>query len=207
MTVEPRTPAISRRIVLLAALGSVSMTALAGSQASATADGGRTPAGPPVAESFRSVRDYPQVAAPVRLRIPALRIDTSLQRLGRTADQTIEVPTDFGVAGWFADGPRPGGSGPAVILGHVDSATGPGVFLRLHELTPGADVLIDRADNSSVDFRVTSVQWVPKTSFPTELVYGPTLQPSLRLVTCGGQFDHTRRSYRDNVIAYADPAG
>ena len=63
--------------------------------------------------AFRSVRIYQEVAPPVRLRVPAVRIDTPLQRLGRAADATVEVPADFGVAGWFADGPRPGQSGPA----------------------------------------------------------------------------------------------
>ena len=103
--------------------------------------------------------------------------------------------------------PAPGQAGPAVLLGHVDSASGPGVFLRLPELAPGADVRVDRADGSSIDFRVTAVQRVPKASFPTERVYGPTLEPSLRLVTCAGPFDHARRSYRDNVIVYAEPTG
>jgi sortase (surface protein transpeptidase) len=202
--------AVSPRIVFLAVLVSVSTTALAGSQASATVstgDGPTTVMTAPSADSFRSVRSYPRVAVPVRLRIPSLRVDTPLQGLGRAADQTIEVPTDFGVAGWFADGPRPGQAGPAVILGHADSATGPGVFLRLPELAPGADVQVDRADGSSVDFRVTAVRRVAKAGFPTEEVYGPTLDPSLRLVTCGGQFDRTRSSYHDNVIVYAEPAG
>jgi hypothetical protein len=35
-------------------------------------------------------------------------------------------------------------------------------------------------------------------------VYAPTLDPALRLVTCGGAFDQARGSYRDNVIAFAD---
>ena len=134
-------------------------------------------------------------------------VDTPLQRLGRAPDGTVEVPTNFAVAGWFADGPRPGQAGPAVLLGHVDSASGPGVFLRLPELAPGADVRVDRADGGSIDFRVTAVQRVPKANFPTERVYGPTLEPSLRLVTCAGSFDRARRSYRDNVIVYAEPTG
>jgi hypothetical protein len=53
--------------------------------------------------------------------------------------------------------------------------------------------------------QVRSTQHVAKTAFPTDLVYAPTLEPSLRLVTCGGAFDHTRSSYVDNVIVYADP--
>ena len=156
--------------------------------------------------AFRSVRTYQEeVAPPVRLRIPALRIDTPLQQLGRAADRTVEVPADFGVAGWFVGGPRPGQAGPAVILGHVDSRRGPGVFFPLAGVTPATEVHVDRADGSTVTFRVTGVLTVAKDGFPTEQVYAPTLQSSLRLVTCGGPFDHAAGSYRDNVIVSADP--
>jgi sortase (surface protein transpeptidase) len=173
---------------------------------SAQVVGSPSVAGPaPDAAPFRSVRTFQEVALPVRLRIPDARIDTPLQRLGRAADRTVEVPTDFGVAGWFGDGPRPGEAGPAVILGHVDSRSGPAVFFPLAGLAPGAEVQVDRADGSTVAFRVTSVSKVPKAEFPTDLVYAPTLQPSLRLVTCGGPFDHAAGSYRDNVIVSADP--
>ena len=53
---------------------------------------------------------------------------------------------------------------------------------------------------------MTDVSRVSKARFPTDLVYAPTLEPTLRLVTCGGSFDETQRSYRDNVIVYAVPA-
>jgi sortase (surface protein transpeptidase) len=146
------------------------------------------------------------VAEPVRLRVPAAEVDTRLQQLGRAEDGSIQAPTDFGMAGWFAEGPRPGEAGPAVLLGHLDSRTGPGVFLRLPRLAPGAEVAVDRADGSTVRFRVTKTLQVPKARFPTEVVYGPTLAPSLRLVTCGGSFDRAAGHYQDNVIVYADPA-
>jgi hypothetical protein len=158
------------------------------------------------ADTFRSVRTYPTVATPTRLRIPALHIDSSLQRLDRLADGTIAVPDRPDRAGWFAQGPRPGQPGPAVILGHVDSHTGPGVFLSLAGVRRGTVVHVDRADRTTVTFRVTEVTRVPKTRFPTDLVYAPTLEPTLRLVTCGGDFDESQRSYRDNVIVFATPA-
>jgi hypothetical protein len=185
-----------------------SLTTVTGS--AATTDRGVAPAPSstgPAAGSFRSVRRYDEVAEPVRLRIPGAGVDTRLQRLGRAPDGSVEVPTGFGEAGWFADGPRPGRPGPAVILGHLDSRTGPGVFFRLPALAPGAKVVVDRADGSTVAFRVSRTLQVQKTEFPTDLVYGATLQPSLRLVTCGGEFDRHTGSYRDNVIVYADPAG
>lgn len=156
-------------------------------------------------EPFRSVRTYDEVAEPVRLRVPAAGVDTSLLRLGTAADGSVEVPAPYDVAGWFTGGPRPGQTGPAVILGHVDSRAGPGVFFRLEDLSPGAQVHVDRADGSTATFRVTDVLTVPKDAFPTELVYAPTLQPALRLVTCGGPFDDSAGSYRDNVIVTAEP--
>ena len=44
---------------------------------------------------------------------------------------------------------------------------------------------------------------MPKARFPTEAVYAPTARPELRLITCGGQFDRTVRSYEDNVVVDA----
>ena len=92
-----------------------------------------------------------------------------------------------------------------MVLGHVDSVNGPAVFYYLAELKPGAVVYVDRADGSTVSFAVRELSMVPKTDFPTQLVYSPTLQPSLQLVTCGGSFDRRARSYRDNVIVFAVP--
>lgn len=146
------------------------------------------------------------MAKPVRLRIPALKVSTSLEPLGLAKDGTIAVPKRTDIAGWYADGPRPGQSGPAVVLGHVDSREGPGVFIDLVTIKAGALIKVDRADHTSVTFRVTRISRVPKTKFPTDLVYAPTLDPALRLVTCGGGFDTARRSYRDNVIVFADRA-
>jgi hypothetical protein len=196
------------RTAVLAALALLLTAGLAGTP-------GETPAAAPaesvtatpsfVADGFRSVRTYPAVAMPVRLRIPELRIDSPLQHLDRVADGTIAVPKRPDIAGWFEQGPRPGQPGPAVILGHVDSRTGPGIFLNLSLVPRGAVVHVDRADRTTVTFRVTKVSRVPKDRFPTDLVYAPTLEPTLRLVTCGGSFDETRRSYRDNVIVFAAP--
>jgi len=201
------------RLGSLAAVTLAVVTALAGAQPQPARGPAVSPApvaGPPassapmVAEAFRSARTYQAVAAPVRLRIGALHVDGEVQLLGLRADGTIAVPKRTDVAGWYELGPRPGQPGPAVILGHVDSRTGPGIFVNLRTVRRGTLVRVDRADGSTVNFRVREVSQVSKTSFPTDLVYAPTLDPTLRLVTCGGSFDRERGSYRDNVIVFAD---
>ncbi len=141
--------------------------------------------------------------APARLRVPALGLDEPLVGLGVQADGTIEVPGDAGTAGWLRASAVPGRTGPAVLAGHVDSATGPGVFARLGELVPGDAVDVDLADGTTVTFDVVDVQQHDKDDFPTAAVYGPTPVPTLRLLTCGGVFERDRRSYADNVVVFA----
>jgi LPXTG-site transpeptidase (sortase) family protein len=160
----------------------------------------------PAADDFKSVRTYSTVAAPTRLRIPAIDLSTPpLEQLGRAADKSIALPTRPELAGWFKGGPRPGQPGPSVIIGHVDWDHSGAVFFRLREMKPGESVYVDRADGSTAQFRVTQVKQVAKSDFPTDEVYAPDLAPSLRLITCGGNFDYRTHNYLDNVIVFASP--
>lgn len=140
---------------------------------------------------------------PAALHIPRLEVESDLLRLGLNPDGTLEVPGDFSRAGWYTKAPAPGQVGPAIIAGHVDSRSGPAVFFRIHELEPGDRVEIARGDGEVLVFEIDRVEQHPKEEFPTERVYGDTEEPELRLVTCGGSFDRSARSYRDNIIAFA----
>jgi sortase (surface protein transpeptidase) len=171
--------------------------------------GGRHPhsdqaaGGAAAARGFHSVRNYRDTPVPVRVDIPRIGVISSLDRLGRAPDGTVEVPSRWEVAGWYAPGPRPGDPGSAVILGHVDSKRGPAIFYRLRELRRGDEIRIGRADDSTARFAVDRVERYPKDRFPTDDVYYPTLTPTLRLVTCGGTFDPTAGHYRSNLIVFA----
>jgi hypothetical protein len=164
---------------------------------------GRAASGVDAAGGFRSVRGYRATPVPVRVEIPKIAVASTLEQLGQAPDRTVQVPSRWEVAGWYAGGTRPGDPGSAVILGHVDSTSGPAVFYRLRELRPGDLVEVVRADGSRARFAVQRVEEYPKARFPTADVYYPTLTPMLRLVTCGGAFDHKVGHYVDNVIVFA----
>jgi hypothetical protein len=140
--------------------------------------------------------------APTRLRVPAIGVDTRLESLRIGADGELVPPGDFGRAGWYADGTAPGDVGPAVIAGHVDSRRGPAVFFKLREMVAGDTIEVTRGGRIA-RFTVVSTAWYPKSAFPTDAVYGPTPDRQLRLITCGGVFDRSLRSYRDNLVVYA----
>ncbi len=127
---------------------------------------------------------------------------SSIVELGQNADGTVEVPTSFHVAGWYKYGVAPGQDGPSVFLGHVDSMSGPGIFYRVGALRPGDDVLVRRRDGRSVTFVITGVRQYSKSAFPTIDVYANTTVPTIRLVTCGGQFDSATHHYLSNVVAF-----
>ena len=144
----------------------------------------------------------PQVAA-VSIAIPSLDLSGPLDELGVADDGELLAPDDPSRAGWYAGGVVPGDLGPAIVGGHVDSRRGRGVFFALRSLRPGDVVDITRSDGRVARFSVSRVQQVAKDRFPTAAVYGPTPRPELRLITCGGRFDRTARSYTDNVVVEA----
>jgi len=159
------------------------------------------PTGPIVAPP-RSAAPAP-VASPVSLTIPLISVKTNLITLGLAQGGAMQVPSSTTVAGWYTGSPRPGSIGSSIIVGHIDSTSGPGVFYRLTELRSGDDVFVKRADGTTAEFRVTSIQTYLKDQFPTEKVYGPTPDAELRLITCGGAFDSATHHYLSNIVVYA----
>jgi sortase (surface protein transpeptidase) len=184
-----------------AASSAAASSAAASSAASGPAAAFPTPTSPIVAAP-QSAQPEP-AAAPVALTIPQIGVRTQLITLGLTKQGTVQVPSTTKVAGWYTGSPRPGATGPAIILGHIDSVKGPGVFFRLPVLRPGDLVDVQRSDHSTVAFRVTAVQTYSKDHFPTQAVYGATPDAELRLITCGGAFDSATGHYLSNIVVYA----
>ncbi|TDU76382.1 class F sortase [Streptomyces sp. KS 21] len=145
---------------------------------------------------------------PVRVRIPAAGVDAGpLLELGLAADGTVEVPSvaDGDRIGWYTKAVTPGETGPAVLIGHFDTARGPAVLRNVSKIRTGDEITVSRADGTTAAFRVRELEQVDKKSFPTAKVYGNTARPELRLITCGGEITDGHRP--DNIIVYADLVG
>jgi hypothetical protein len=162
-------------------------------------------AGAVAAAEYAPGRRTPPTAAagPVHLSVPTVGIETPLTAIGLDAAGSLVPPSDNTLAGWYRSGPLPGDAGPAVITGHVDSVAGPAVFFRLRQVAVGDPVSVVRPDGTTARFTVTRVARYPKGAFPTAEVYAPAPRPELRLITCGGAFDHAAHSYLDDVVVYA----
>jgi hypothetical protein len=144
-----------------------------------------------------------KVSSPIHLTVASIGVSTALQRLTLAHDGSLQAPTEWDVAGWFAGGIVPGEVGPAVIAGHIDSTRGPAVFYRLHELAAGATISVTERNGTVLSFIVDTVRDYPKDKFPVKVVYGPTPTPELRLISCTGEFDRSAHSYLSNVVVSA----
>ncbi|MGC4956672.1 class F sortase [Actinomadura citrea] len=144
-------------------------------------------------------------SVPERIKIPSIKVDARIRRVTTERDGTLGVPplTRVREVGWWEDGPTPGENGSSVLVGHVDSKSGPGAFYRLGALHLGRRIEVVREDGTAPAFRIDRIKRVDKDEFPTDSVYGQRGRPELRLVTCGGRFDRKRGHYVDNVIVYA----
>ena len=140
---------------------------------------------------------------PVRIAIPSIGVNAHVTPLGLNRDHTIQVPRNLADAGWFRPGPEPGEQGAAVVVGHLEGTSGPGVFFRLRQLRVGQVITIRLKGGSIVRFVARSMVRVHKSSFPTTRVYARTSRPTLRLVTCAGALNRTTGRHPDNYIVFA----
>ncbi|MER5863198.1 class F sortase [Kitasatospora sp. NPDC002040] len=146
---------------------------------------------------------------PVGVDIPAIGVHAPLVPLGLDPAGMPQAPTmkHPEQAGWLTTTPAPGTAGAAVLIGHLDTRTGPAIFLLLQRLRPGDTVSVRRADRRTAQFTVDSVEDFPQAAFPADRVYQDPGHPALRLVTCGGPFDRRKHTYRDNTVVFAHLTG
>ncbi|HEX6445689.1 MAG TPA: class F sortase, partial [Streptosporangiales bacterium] len=138
--------------------------------------------------------------------VPSLRLDVRPSPTGRLDDGRLDVPDSARSVVWWAYGAAPGeAQGTVVLAGHVSWAGRWGRFGSLTRLRPGARVYVDRADGRRVGYRVASVTEVAKARLDRLGVFRTGGRPALVLLTCGGHWDATRRSYDDNVVVRAVP--
>ncbi|MEU9953039.1 class F sortase [Streptomyces sp. NPDC047939] len=144
-------------------------------------------------------------SVPKRLKIPAIAVDAPFTPLSIGASGRLDAPppNDKNLVGWFQGGVTPGERGASIVAGHVDTLTGPAVFLQLRFLRPGSTVDITRTDGTVATFKVDTVETFSKAKFPDKRVYADTPDAQLRLITCGGTYDKKAKDYVDNVVVFA----
>jgi hypothetical protein len=145
------------------------------------------------------------IAAPTRLRIPAIAVDAPVVPVGVAAGGTLNIPADPSVIGWWAGGGSPGQpAGTTVLVGHVDNvATGPGALFHLRDMRPGETITL-QTGGLTYQYVVRAIRAYAKAGLPAA-IFSQQVAARLAIVTCGGPFNPATHHYLDNIIAYAVP--
>lgn len=143
---------------------------------------------------------------PVRLLIPVLGIDASVESVGLDRSGAMGTPQNVWNVGWYNRGPAPSAPGDAVVDGHVGLPGSPLVFAGLNRLRPGDRVVVVRSDGSRHRFIVGSAASWPADSHPPGL-FALDGAPRLSLITCIGQYDAGAQAYADRLVVEATYAG
>jgi hypothetical protein len=159
------------------------------------------------AHSAPPPKKYPVLGSsqPIQVVIPSINVKAPVFDVGLAADGSIAVPPlpRHNEAGWYDGGPTPGQVGPAILVGHADTRTGPSIFHDLIKLRPGSTVEVTRRDRKVAIFEVNSIEHFDKAKLPGQRVYGDYSRPGLRLITCGGQWIGGSIGYSDNIVVFA----
>lgn len=116
----------------------------------------------------------------------------------------MEIPGADSV-GWYRFNATPGEAGSAVLAAHISFDGRPGVFRYLDEANVGDRVVVEFDDGTTREFEIFELAQYDKQELPDHRVFAKTGDPVLTLITCGGDFNRSLRSYEDNVVAYAIP--
>lgn len=173
------------------------------------ASAGRSPAAPSNAPATSPLRPLPHRAppptptptpsgpslVPVRLVVPAAQVNAAVETVGLTQG-AIGVPSQAMDAAWYDGSVAPGQPGNAILDGHVDWWTGPGVFGHLAQVRVGDQVQLVRTDGSQVTFAVTGQQIFGANDQVPATMLAKTGPATLSLITCTGSWDGSEYSER-----------
>lgn len=140
---------------------------------------------------------------PVRLKIPSINVDASIEYMGLTSTGAMEAPKSIINVGWFGLGPRPGEKGSAVVGGHFDGERGElGVFAYLYKLKVGDMLYIEDSAGVSTVFAVRESR-IYDPGYADD-VFSKNDGAHLNLVTCDGVWDGIKKSYSKRLVVFAD---
>lgn len=146
----------------------------------------------------------PRAGLPVRLQIPAINVDASIEALGLTPDGAMAITPNLANVAWYKLGERPGDVGSAVIAGHYGGSSLAAVFNHLHELKPGDKLFVQDATGASITFVIRGSQNYDPKADASSIFQSHDGQSHLNLITCEGVWNKATKSYTNRLVVFTD---
>ncbi|MFA5830510.1 MAG: class F sortase [Candidatus Paceibacterota bacterium] len=149
--------------------------------------------------------EQPRQGLPVRLKIPKISIDTTLEYVGLTPEGNVDVPAGPFNAAWYELSPRPGEKGNAIITGHFGWKNGiPAIFDYLYKLRKGDKIYIEDETGTTTTFIVRESRRYAPSAGSSDVFVSNDERAHLNLITCEGIWNKTEKSYSKRLVVFAD---
>jgi LPXTG-site transpeptidase (sortase) family protein len=155
------------------------------------------------------IRKTDAALIPVRLIIPVITINASVEWVGTQSNADLATPmhNPWEDVGWYKLGPHPGERGSAVIDGHLDRPGGfPAVFWRLRDLHVGDKVLVVNTSGKTLRFQVTRIALYTPQEAPIQDIFGNRGGTYLNLITCAGDWIPNQHQTNLRLVVYTSLA-
>lgn len=147
----------------------------------------------------------PIVGLPIRLKIPAIGVDSLVEGVGVTTNGEMDVPKGPTTTAWFDLGPRPGEEGSSVISGHYGWKNGiAATFDNLHNLKSGDKIYVENDMGTSTIFLVHDTHLYDQKADATNVFSSNDGKAHLNLITCEGVWSKDQKSYSNRLVVFAD---
>ncbi|RJQ23141.1 class F sortase [Candidatus Parcubacteria bacterium] len=152
-----------------------------------------------------SKKEQVSIGRPVRLIISKIKVDAVVIYVGMTSQGAMDAPKGPNEVAWFNLGPRPGEIGSAVISGHYGWKNNiPAVFDNLNKLQKGDKLSIKDEKDTLTTFVVREIRILGENDDASPVFGSSDNGAHLNLITCGGVWDKTKKSYSKRLILFTD---
>lgn len=142
----------------------------------------------------------------MRLKIPNISIDASIDSVGVTFDGAVDAPKGPTNVAWFNLGPRPGDIGSAVITGHYGTWKNGGgsVFDDLNKLIPGDKIYVEDEKGIIITFVVRELRTYGQDEYAPGVFNSDDGKAHLNLITCKGDWIESQKTYSNRLVVFTD---
>lgn len=142
---------------------------------------------------------------PVRLKIPSINVDATVEYVGLTSSGAIDVPKNSTDVAWFNLGPRPGENGSAVITGHYGwKRENKSAFDNLFKVHKGDKLYVEDGKGKIISFVVRESRRYDPNANASDVFESSDGKAHLNLITCEGDWDKDSKSYSKRLVIFAD---
>lgn len=141
----------------------------------------------------------PAAHIPVRIIIPAIKVNSPIKSVGIDASGGMAVPSGkTNNVGWYKDGTVPGAIGSAVLDAHVFAA-----FSKLKDLRVGDSIYVMMAGGQRLHFVVAAAQTFALGELSPDVLFNQNDAARLNLITCAGKLTPDRSTYDHRLVMFA----